>query len=87
MAARIRKTKLNDDWKKRIQASQVMNRLYSHITGELELTSSQINAAKIILSKMVPDLARTEMTGKDGKDLIPTSVQIQLVRPDATPAS
>jgi len=61
MAARKNKTTLNDDWKKRIQASQVMNRLQDHLNGEIELTATQINAAKIILSKMVPDLARTEI--------------------------
>lgn len=29
----------------------------------------------------IPKLARSEMTGRDGKDLIPESVQLNLVRP------
>jgi predicted transcriptional regulator len=34
-----------------------------------------------------PKLARSELVGKDGKDLIPESVQINLVRPNATPTT
>ena len=37
-----------------------------------------------VIEYHVPKLARTEMTGKDGKDLIPPSVEINLVRPNAT---
>ena len=35
--------------------------------GEVELTPTQIKAAQLLLSKLVPDLARTELTGKDGQ--------------------
>lgn len=31
------------------------------------MTNSQIKAADILLKKTVPDLARTEVTGKDGE--------------------
>jgi hypothetical protein len=31
------------------------------------MTASQIKAADILLKKTVPDLARTEVTGRDGE--------------------
>lgn len=40
------------------------------------------NLFQSVIEYHVPKLARTEMTGKDGKDLIPPSVQINLVRPN-----
>jgi len=80
MAARTRKIVLSEEWKEKIQASQLMNRLMKHFEGEIELTRTQIDVAKILLSKIVPDLARTEMTGKDGKDLIPSTININPVR-------
>lgn len=66
MAARIRKTKLTDEWKARIQAGVILDRLVKHVNGEVEMSSSQIKAADILLKKTVPDLARTEVTGLDG---------------------
>jgi hypothetical protein len=66
MAARIRKTTLTDEWKAKIQAGVILDRLVKHVSGEIEMTSSQIKAADILLKKTVPDLARTEVTGADG---------------------
>lgn len=66
MAARIRKTKLTDEWKARIQAGVILDRLVKHVNGEIDMSSSQIKAADILLKKTVPDLARTEVTGIDG---------------------
>jgi hypothetical protein len=66
MAARIRKTKLTYEWKARIQAGVILDRLVKHVNGEIEMSSSQIKAADILLKKTVPDLARTEVTGMDG---------------------
>lgn len=82
MAARTRKIVLSDEWKEKIQASQLMNRLMKHFDGEIELTKTQIDVAKILLSKIVPDLARTELTGKGGEPL-----QIQIVRFSDRPAT
>ena len=66
MAARKRKVVLSDDWKEGIRVSSIMNRLTAHINGENEMSATQINAAKIVLSKLVPDLARSELTGEGG---------------------
>lgn len=53
----------------KIQASMILNRLHDCVSGKLELTSNQVKAAQILLAKAIPDLQRTELTGKDGKDL------------------
>lgn len=65
MAARKRKITLNDNWKDRIRAGVLMERLLGHVEGTNDMTQTQIKAADILLRKIVPDLARTEMTGKD----------------------
>lgn len=69
MAARKVKTTLSDRWKDRIQATLIMNRLLDHVNGELELSSTQLKAADILLKKIVPDLARTEHVGDGGGPL------------------
>lgn len=78
MAARKNKIKLTDNWKDNIRTSMLMNRLHDCALGHVEMTPPQIKAAQIVLAKVVPDLARTELTGKDGKDLVLT------VKPDDT---
>ncbi len=67
MAARIKKTTLSEQWKAKIQAGVILDRLVKHVNGEIEMTASQIKAADILLKKTVPDLASTEVTGKDGE--------------------
>ena len=60
---------LPEDWKNKIKATAILNRLNECVNGEVELNAQQIKAADIILKKLVPDLARTELTGKDGEDI------------------
>lgn len=81
MPARIRKLVLSEAWKEKIKTSQIMNRLMMHVDGEIELASTQVKAAQILLSKVVPDLARTEHSGPDGKDLIPDKITVELIQP------
>ena len=66
MGARKRKIFLNDEWKDKIRAGAIMARLLGHVQGELEMSGTQIKAADIILKKIVPDLARSEVTGPEG---------------------
>lgn len=69
MAARKNKIQHADKTKKLIRASQLLNRLNSFANGEIELTRGQVAAAKIVIDKEIPDLARVEHTGKDGEAL------------------
>ena len=39
----------------RIQTGMIVDRLHKHVAGEIELSATQINAARILLAKVVPD--------------------------------
>ncbi len=49
----------------KIKTSQLLNRLYQHAIGEVEMTSSQIKATEILLKKTLPDLSATQVYYKD----------------------
>ena len=74
MAARKRKITLSDEWKEKIRVTQIFNRLQDGFFGDVVLTPEQLTAAKLILSKVTPDLARTETknehTGNVGVSVI-----------------
>jgi hypothetical protein len=44
----------------------IINRLVNHLDGKVELSTSQVRAAEIILKKIVPDLQAI-----GGSDLMP----------------
>lgn len=75
MAARKNKITHDDKTKRLIQASQLLNRLFSHANGEIEMTASQVNAAKVVIGKAIPDLKAMEITGADGGP-----VQVQQIK-------
>jgi hypothetical protein len=62
MAARTRKIRHDDETRARIQTSQLINRLHDHVTGKIELSSTQVRAAEILLKKTIPDLSSAENT-------------------------
>jgi hypothetical protein len=66
MAARTNKIRLTDNWREKIKIGVIIDRMVRHVDGEVEMTNSQIKAAEILLRKVAPDLARTELTGEDG---------------------
>ena len=70
MAARTRKTSLTDSWRAKIRASMLVNRLQNHVAGRISMSNTQVKAAQILLGKIVPDLARTELTGADGEPFV-----------------
>jgi hypothetical protein len=63
MAARNKNT---HDYKtrQRIQASQLINRLENHVLGEVELSATQVQAAKILLGKVIPDISSVQWSGE-----------------------
>lgn len=63
MAKRINKPDHEDKTKKLIRASQLLNVLTSHANGEREMTASQVQAAKIVIGKVIPDLKAIEHSG------------------------
>jgi hypothetical protein len=57
---------LSEEWRERIRAAGILERLEKAAMGEVEVTQTQIKAAEIVLRKTLPDLARTEVTGNEG---------------------
>lgn len=47
----------------KIQTSQILNRLEKCVNGDVVLTSEQIAAARILLSKTLPDLSSVQLKG------------------------
>ena len=54
----------HDAWKQKIKAGVLADRLFKHAQGTIEMTQTQINAAKILLNKLAPDLRSTEISGE-----------------------
>ena len=47
--------------RERISASKIINRLVKHIHGEIDMSPSQVQAARILLNKVLPDLKSVEV--------------------------
>ena len=56
--------------KKLIQATQLLNRLNSFAIGEIEMTQAQVNAAKIVIGKVIPDLKAIEHRGSEENPVV-----------------
>ena len=53
-----------DDVRRKIQASQLINVLQDHaLTGEGEITPTRMKAIEILLRKSIPDLSSVEISG------------------------
>lgn len=54
----------HEDTRKKIQAAQIINRLEKHVfSDEPLLDASQVNAAKALLAKVLPDLQSVSVDG------------------------
>lgn len=60
MAARRFKIRHDENTRAKIRASQLVNRLQNHVLGKVELTRTQVDAAKTLLGKVLPDLSATK---------------------------
>lgn len=66
MAARLRKTH-QEDVRKKIQVTQLINRLMGCVDGKVELSTQQIQAIKILMDKSLPNLSDVKIeTGAQG---------------------
>jgi len=64
MAARIRRIVHDDNTRAKIQTSQIINRLTDHMLGTIELSATQIQAARILLDRTLPVLSAINHTGE-----------------------
>ena len=72
MAARKEKILHADKTKRLIRASQLLNRLNSFANNEIEMTQAQVNAAKIVIGKEIPDLKALELSSDPNKPVVLT---------------
>lgn len=72
MAAR-KKLNLTQEWKDKIQISMLIDRLVKHINDEIDMKPTQLRAAEILLKKVAPDLASTQLSGDDE---FPVQIQV-----------
>jgi len=68
MAARKVVKRLDDKWREKIKHSMLVTRLRKHAAGEIEMTTTQVRAAEILLKKVLPDLKSTDMQVTDNTD-------------------
>lgn len=67
MAARKNKVKLSENWKEKIRTSMILLRLNNHALGEIEMTPTQVDAAKYLLNKIISNApTQNELSGPDG---------------------
>ena len=69
MATKQDGKKLEESWRKAIQATLILKRLSACALGQIEMTSQNIKAAEIILRKVVPDLASIQHEGNNGNHI------------------
>ena len=71
-----------EEVRKRIQASQLINRLQDHVNSPKPgiMDQSQVSAANMLLRKVLPDLNSTEISGDPSKPL-EHKLKIEFVRP------
>lgn len=79
MPARTRKIHHDQKTREKIRVSSLVSILQRHAEGKVEMSPSRIRAAEILLKKALPDLTATELTGADGRDLIPSGFKIEHV--------
>jgi hypothetical protein len=81
MAARLRKTH-QDDVRKKIQVSQLLNVLQNHALGDIaELPASRLKAIEILLRKTLPDLSQIQGTGENGEHELIHRIERKIVDP------
>jgi len=67
MAGRSPGFRHNEDTRAKIKAAAIINRLMKHIESpEPVMDASQVNAAKALLNKVLPDLKAVEHSGEGG---------------------
>lgn len=54
---------MTDAWRERIQIGVIVKRLADHIIGEVDLSPTQVQSARILLGKVAPDLASVTHSG------------------------
>lgn len=59
----------DDETRRKIQTSQLVNRLTDHANGKIEMSPTQVKAAEVLLKKSLPDLAAIQLGGDEENPL------------------
>ena len=86
MAARKRDS-LSQRHKDGIKAAALINRLTDCANGKAEMSAVQVQAAQVVLKKLIPDLSAVEQTTLDDRDtMTPEQIMEQIkLLVDASP--
>ena len=63
----------------RIKSGKILARMQKAAMGEIEVTSQEIAAAKLVLGKVLPDLKAVEQTIKDERKKTREQIDAQLI--------
>jgi len=68
-------------WRCKNKIGNIMSRLNKHANGEVEMTATQITAAKLYLDKTLPSLSSTQHSGDPEGTPIPVNLTVGWVSP------
>lgn len=80
MAATKRNAMLIEETRKRVQTSQLLNRLHDHVFGKNDMQPTQIKAAEILLRKALPDLAAVTVRGDPENPLVSVDARMLVLQ-------
>lgn len=82
MAGRRRGIVHDQNTRDKIQAAQIINRLQGCVMGEIELSSQQVNAAKTLLNKVLPDVQSISLEGQMSMEVGIYEIERRIVKAD-----
>ena len=73
-----------DEVRKRIQASQLINRLQDNaVSSKPLMDASQVQSARILLNKVLPDLSATQFSGDHENPIVIQEIKRLIVDTDS----
>lgn len=69
-------------WRNKHKIGNIMSRLNKHAEGEIEMTSTQIQAAKLYLDKTLPSLTSTKIAGDPEGSAIKVESKVTTLTPE-----
>ena len=69
-----------EEVRKRIQASQLINRLQDNaISSKPLMDASQVQSARILLNKVLPDLSATQLSGDQDNPIVIHEIKRKII--------
>ena len=68
---------MDNRWREKLRISNILTRLDQAAAGEIEMSQTSLAAAKLLLSKVIPDLTRTTVGG-DPESPLQVNVNLSL---------